>query len=539
MDYREGKVGIIMEKSKKRIELFLCAIMFASSSSVKSYVDNDSNFTGMFLNAVFDFCLFVAVYYIFSGRSMKYVSREQRKLEVFFEKGTYLKIFLLLMIFWMPVVILRYPGIQSGGVEYQIQSFMGMDTLARSLSPITYEGHYITGHHPVLLTLIFGSFIKVGLILGNASVGMFLLSCCVCILNGLGWAYVIYSLFQEIEHKFWVRGGICFLINPMIISLNTYVLKDNLFATALAVYCVLILKICKKGRQKRYEMGVCFFSVLIPFIKNQGIYIVLITSIVLAFYMKNELKIWIGNAVLAVLIYVVLFSHILMPCLQIAPGGRQEMLGILFQMTARVMIEHSTEIDNNEAGNIHKVLPVEDWTVYEPNNSDNIKFQYNQSAEVPDIAAYLGVWLKQGLRYPESYIRAVLEQTYGYYCIDYKTVDWNWKETYFFVSPNHDLVSGPMWEGAINKIYDFLSICTQCGRISYLFNIAVSFWIIVMCCLVHRKRRDWLWIFPIFLQWCTCLVSPIGGSGRYGMLVYEMVPWIIVYTIEMKKVTAS
>ena len=75
--------------------------------------------------------------------------------------------FSLIFVFWIPRVLIIYPGIKTGGVYAQFQQIMGMDTLARRLSPVIYDGHYISGHHPVLLTFLFGMFIRIGAEAGN------------------------------------------------------------------------------------------------------------------------------------------------------------------------------------------------------------------------------------------------------------------------------------------------------------------------------------------------------------------------------------
>lgn len=84
-----------------------------------------------------------------------------------FNRNTFVKVFAVIFLLWIPLVLIRYPGIQSGGVSAQFQQIMGMDTLARRLSPVIYDGHYISGHHPVLLTFLFGMFIRIGAEAGN------------------------------------------------------------------------------------------------------------------------------------------------------------------------------------------------------------------------------------------------------------------------------------------------------------------------------------------------------------------------------------
>lgn len=436
----------------------------------------------------------------------------------------------------MPLVCIRYPGIQAGGVSAQFQQFMGMDTFALKLSPIIYEGHFINGHHPVILTFLFGMFIRFGAAAGNVDIGMFLLNIVISIFNILGWTYVISSLYKDLDKEGWFLLLICFSANPLIISLNTYVLKDNLFATLLGVYCIIIFRICQDGLTKKYKYQILGVSVLLPFVKNQGIYIVTLVNMLLIFYIRKEIKLWMTNIIFSIFIYGIIFSGVFMPLMKIAPGGKQEMFSLFFQATAKMMIEHSGEIENEDREIIEKVLPVKDWSVYTPHKSDSIKFQYNQKATLSDLKDFFIVWVKEGIEYPKSYIKAMLAQTYGYYYIDYETSDWNWNGAEHSFSSNGEMISAPKWERLNHKITEFLSRCIHHEHFKYLFNIAVSFWIIVMCCLVYkREKNSLLWVVPVAIQWLICILSPVNGSGRYGMIVYEMAPVIVAATFSAKE----
>ena len=446
-----------------------------------------------------------------------------------------MKVFAVIFLLWIPLVLIRYPGIQSGGVSAQFQQIMGMDTLARRLSPVIYDGHYISGHHPVLLTFLFGMFIRIGAEAGNVDIGMFLLNCAVCIFNALGWAYIISSFYQYLNRREWFLLFICFSANPLIISLNTYVLKDNLFATLLSVYCIVIFRICQDGMTKRYKYQMLGISILLPFIKNQGIYIVALVNIILIFSIRNTIRAWIKNIVFSILIYGIIFSGVIMPLMKISPGGKQEMFSLFFQATAKTMLEHSDEIEKEEAEVITKILPIEEWSVYTPHKSDNIKFQFNQKATSTDLKDFFIVWIKIGFRRPKSYIKAILAQTYGYYNIDYETADLNWNGAEHPFTSNGDMISAPKWETLNQKITDFLSWCIHHEHFKYVFNIAVSFWLIAMCCLVYEgEKKNLLWIVPTGVQWLICLLSPVNGSGRYGMVIYEMAPFIAAYTFSTK-----
>ncbi len=520
--------------------IIICSVGFAIACVIGYVLETDLSYMGMLILGMLDGVFFIGAYHVLKWIKVSFVDNihdwinGRNKIISFFENRTFFKVFLILLFAWMPIVFLRYPGMESGGVINQFRQFMGEDTFARTLSPIIYENYYINGHHPVLLTYLFGSFIKFGVMIGNIDLGMYLLSFTVCILNALGWAYVFSSIYLYLKRKIWVTALACFVLNPLIVSLNTYVLKDNLFATLLAVYCVVIFMICQDGMKRKYADQLLIYSVLLAFIKNQGIYIVLISNFILLLCYKREFKIWIRNILVSVIFFCILFQHIFMPLMKIAPGGKQEMFSIFFQATAKTILEHSEEIEKKDFEIIKKILPINDWSVYNPGNSDNIKFKYKQDATLAEISNYFKVWIKWAMKYPKSYMKALLAQTYGYYYIDYETIDWNWKG-YELIITDEEKISEPMYE-IFNQNYNiFLAHCISHDRYKYLFNIAASFWTIIMCCLIMGKKGKVIWIIPIAIQWMICLLSPINGSGRYGMVIYEIVPVILGVTFSQKE----
>ena len=54
---------------------------------------------------------------------------------------------------------------------------------------------------------------------------------------------------------------------------------------------------------------------------------------------------------------------------------------------------------------------------------------------------------------------------------------------------------------------------------------------------VYKNIKNTLFslqLFSIVIQWLICLASPINGSGRYGMAIYEMAPIILSFTFGIK-----
>ena len=100
----------------------------------------------------------------------------------------------------------------------------------------------------------------------------------------------------------------------------------------------------------------------------------------------------------------------ILPALNVAPGGRQELRGFIFQQTARYMVEYQNDVTEYEKGVISSVLDYDHLTEnYDPTLQDPVKYTFNQSATTEMLNDYYRVWWKMFLRHPDSYIQATLK----------------------------------------------------------------------------------------------------------------------------------
>lgn len=401
----------------------------------------------------------------------------------------WLYIFLILLIAWLPYCILKYPGSEIGGVAAQIKQFLGIETSARNFSAVVYDNHYLSGHHPVLLTLLVGAFVKFGILIGNIDVGFFLYAIWVYILNALGWSYCISRVSDLVHPK--LEGGLLlyFALNPLIAYMNILVMKDNLFATILGVYSINLLLLLKEQyctvRLKRWTL---FIAVLVPFIKNQGIYIVILSAFIILLADRALRRYFIVMIFSATVIFEVLFQGIIMPVCKISPGGKQEMLGIFFQITANIINEQI--IPQNELEIIEKVIPGK-WDEYNPENADKIKFSYNQQSTTEELIEYFKVFFRQAWRYPKNNFKAFVMQNYGYWYVNYTENDMVEFGDYDYIGINEEMrISEPIFRTGNRIIYDFFQWITCEKVISVFFSVSNMFWIIWILIISYRGGRS-------------------------------------------------
>ena len=233
-----------------------------------------------------------------------------------------------------------------------------------------------------------------------------------------------------------------------------------------------------------------------------------------------------------ILIFNILFEGIVMPACRIAPGGKQEMYTVLCQTVANAIGSHPEILESEEYEAVHKVFPIEDWSVYDRELSDPIKFSYNPKTTSADMKEFMKSWFKIGLRYPGSYVDAMIWQTYGYYSVDKKTTGWIWRGSDIVISNEGDTISGPRFRFN-DHLIDFIVVVTDNFKQRWLFSIPYSMWMSLCSIVLYRKKQtDLIWYLPVVLQWLICLLSPVNGCGRYAYVVYVMTPFIMAVCLE-------
>ena len=104
-----------------------------------------------------------------------------------------------------------------------------------------------------------------------------------------------------------------------------------------------------------------------------------------------------------------LLPLIIFPLANISPGGKQEILGPLFQQTARYAQTH--ELTPEEAQVIDAVVDVERVREhYQFDFQDGVKYYYRVDSTPADLGAYLELYAAQGIQDPEAYFAAIASQ---------------------------------------------------------------------------------------------------------------------------------
>ena len=406
--------------------------------------------------------------------------------------------FLFLCICWTIPIILKYPAGICWDASWQIDQGMGNTTL--------------TSHHPVFHTMLMAWFVKFGMQLHSANIGIFLFCIVEAIILAVIFSFAIKCL-VDLQAKYWsvIIAILFFGFSPFITGYVGTVIKDVYF-TAMCVLYITTLIVYAANRKLFWSK--CYYSILfvlatvgMVLFRNNGLYMCAPTVLVLIVYeLKKRDNKFIQHVVVIALscILAITASKTLDYIYQPEKGSIAEALSIPIQQTSRYVKIYGNEVTEKEKKIINKVLPYDQLgELYNPYISDPVKTHFNRSATGDDLKQYLNVWWRQFLRHPTCYVKATVQQSivliypgynnYAYY-LNSNADNYNYQKEQYFTTPRKIALLQ-------QKYFKYLVGCHSVPIISLLNNMAL--YIMGMFCLLifswkkHNYNSMFFLIIPL------------------------------------------
>lgn len=444
--------------------------------------------------------------------------------------------FIFLCICWTIPIILKYPAGICWDASWQIDQGMGNTTL--------------TSHHPVFHTMLMAWFVKFGMKLYSANVGIFLFCVVEAIILALIFSFAIKCL-VDLQAKYWsiLLAVIFFGFSPFITGYVGTVIKDVYFVAMCVLY---ITTLIVYAADRELFWSKCYYSILfvlatvgMVLFRNNGLYMCAPTALVLMVYeFKKRDNKFVKHIVIVAMscILAVTASKTLTHIYQPEKGSIAEALSLPIQQTSRYVKIYGNEVTEKEKKIINKVLPYDQLgELYNPYISDPVKAHFNRSATGNDLKQYLNVWWRQFLKHPTCYVKATVQQSivliypgynnYAYYLNSNADNYFYQKEQYFTTPRKIALLQ--------QKYFKYLVGCHSVPIISLLNNMAL--YIMGMFCLLifSWKKHNYNSMFffvPLILSVLIIVAAPcIRWHVRYAFPVIYTFPLILAEFTRMRK----
>lgn len=428
---------------------------------------------------------------------------------------------------WLPYVIIFYPGMLNMDSLLEIEQYFG-------------EIEWTT-HHPILPTMVFGIFMKIGSLgLSNDNLGLFLNNICQIWLGASLLSYsmnYIYTLTQSKKIKYGIF--IFFAFFPTWpIHFYTEV-KDIYFSMSILFYVIFSMKfIIAEGKLNKKQWVAYLVSMILVYLfRNNGVYIVLFSLPFLAIIVKKREKLKIIACSTFAIVLCLSLTQIYTKANNITNGSVREILAIPLQQTARYVMEY--ELTQEEENTISKLIEIEDIKKnYFAETIDFVKRNYKPSATKEDLKNYFVQWFKMFFKHPNVYLKATMNSTYGYYYPDRK----EYKDGVAFYD-----IDAPARRNVSNFDIHFLSntevyrnmveratyMLRSMPVIGLLFSCGFYTWGVIVITLIlwyFKRKREMAILVPLYTIILVCTASPVNAFVRYMIPVMLTLPFVIGFT---------
>ncbi len=439
--------------------------------------------------------------------------RHPAKAEAFLGEKSFRNVFLFLLILWIPVIVLGYPGNLCYDFLGQVEQGLGMTG-------------YST-HHPLLHTLIAGGIIRFGrLLTGSADAGLFLYTLLQAVVLAAALAGTSERLAKRgVSYSLRLAAVCVYGLAPVYSNIASTAIKDVPFMGAVIWYLLLLEELAAEGIRDRkpiYWGKLVLAQVLVGLLRNNGIYMVVLTGIILVIaYRKKILLLY--TAVLP-LVLCLGGNAALSAGLSAEKGSMGEMLSIPFQQTARYLQLYGDELTAEEREAIDGVLTDADLVAvsYNPDIADPVKALYLKDSGAEKLISYFKVWAAGFLKHPMVYLDAFFAHVYG------------WFDPGAVNSIRYEAESDLFRQGGLIPGMDkvLLFIYRFAGYVPFLAvleNVGVYTWLLLILAGValRGKLKRGVLLAPLFISLLICMAAPCFYlHPRYAFPIMFTIPFL-------------
>jgi len=428
--------------------------------------------------------------------------------------------FLAIVVSYLPMLVLLYPGNLPHDGYYQIDQFMGVSPL--------HNGH------PFVSTVVIGSIFSIGRVLGGDNFGVFLYVCIQSVAMALVFAKASLTI-RELGHARLARASVAFFaLCPIWPLYAATVIKDTLFLMAFVGFTLAVVDQLRRGGAPSAPavLKLAAISLLVCWTRHNGVYVVIPTLVALALSSEGA-RPRLGLTAGLVLIACWAMSSVVLPALHVEPSSPNEMMSVPYQQTARYVIMHPDDLTEEERDIIRTSIDYDRIPeLYNPEISDPIKGSLPSNRPT---SSYLGLWARMLLRHPMTCVSATFHNTYGYY---YPFANFDVMATFqlyikgdpvdtgdfdiHYALPHDVLASSQSHpdQFAPGIVSSYASAWRSLPALRLLTRPGVYAWVLLALAarLLDTRRYTRLVAFmPAALAFLSCLVSPVNGLLRYAM----------------------
>ena len=340
----------------------------------------------------------------------------------------------------------------------------------------------------------------------------------------------------------------CMQVFPAMVQLIS---KDSLHSWIFVFYVLFFIELVRTNgkaiKDKKFTVLFCVVIVFCCLTKKVGFYVVLLSLLLLLIFCKNNRKFILIPMLCAILVMQGAMPLVLKG-MDITAGSKREMLSLPFMMTARYVRDYPDDVTEAERAIIDRALQYDTLAErYNPVFADTVK-NYCYMEGKRGFIDYFKVWVKQGFRHPDAYIKAANCLIAGWFSWD----EWvplmnnGWRDQFVASEIPEDVpergitkATAEGYQEFVHNLYDFPIL-----RIFHTFAFWATLVLAFAICTVIRNRKTqkgcWLALLPcLFALFLGCWLSPVSNYGiegiRYLFPVVATAPLVLAWCFYLEK----
>ena len=318
----------------------------------------------------------------------------------------------IMLVCWSPWIALQYPCAMNGDTYNQLYQFQTSAPTLYSTILKTVPESFID-HHPVFDTLLFGSFVALGDLVGSQNIGLFAYSLFQCILTAGALALTFcYMERLRVPRVFRLVSLVFCALFPPIPMWATAMVKDPLNAMVFVYFMVVFVEAVRtRGKMfARARMVVLYIvlACLCILTKKSGALVVSAGTFFLMLYARDHWKAALLNLVAPLVVCFAIVPLLVYPLIGgVAAGGKQEAFGFAFQQVVTAVLEND-DLSAEERSAVKGVLRLKAAKkAYTPTIVDPVKRKAVKDATLQDYLRFIGAYFTIGARHPQAYAYSI------------------------------------------------------------------------------------------------------------------------------------
>ncbi len=393
--------------------------------------------------------------------------------------------------------------------------------------------HSYSNHHPYYHTQIIHVLIALGFkIFGEINQAVALYSVFSILIMSACFMYVVGTIYSCTKNfKISLSAYLFYLITPFHILYSMTMWKDVFFGAAVTCFTVACYRHLKPVGNAKWNGIVLILSALgMALLRSNGWVAFLVTTTVfVVLFGKKQKKMVVSFFMILLMTFIL--KHPILNFLQVTQPDTIESLSIPAQQMARVIVD-GKKLTEGQSEIISKVIdPGKVPKTYKNFISDPVKKLVRQKGNQEYLrqhpADFLKLYLQLGLKYPQTYIKAWIDQTKGYWNGGYSY--WRWSIS---VKKN-DLgikrsVKSPLFDKALKK---YLKRWETSPFLQIFLSIGIYVWGITIFsyrALMKKDREVLFGTVPFLAVIATLLIAtPVFAEFRYAYAVFCGFPFLL------------